>query len=251
VAGITKDLSKSISVLQKLKSSMENEQKYWNNLVELSMTVSVPPRIKLDLLVPGRRFLQSGVFQQHIVTNGKLKPGNQMLVFLFNDLLLFTQNKLRESKRLSSGSKSPQLFRLPVSPRSSTKPKQKNKLMEFMPFDSITIVDKAFGSDLLIEFICPGKRIVAGLEDAKVKQEWLRNLRTEIATWKSKKGIVEKMDKPEKMDSRIERRKDSRHTDTEKKEKKVVGEGKDSRHGEPEKKRSLAESRERKEKNVT
>jgi len=119
-----------------------------------------------------------------------------MLVFLFNDLLLFTISKVGEPKRMSGGPH----FRLPVTPRGLPKTKPKNKLIEFMYLDGITIYDKAFGSDLLIEFVSPGKRIFAGFEDAKVKQEWLKNLKTEIVLWKGK--ILDKSDKRKDMDKK-------------------------------------------------
>jgi len=193
---LTKELSKSMSYLQKMKETLEYELHYWTNLGELVLTIHVPSKIKLDLLVPGRRFLHSAIFQQYCIVNGKLKPGNQMLVFLFNDLLLFTISKVGEPKRMSGGPH----FRLPVTPRGLPKTKPKNKLIEFMYLDGITIYDKAFGSDLLIEFVSPGKRIFAGFEDAKVKQEWLKNLKTEIVLWKGK--ILDKSDKRKDMDKK-------------------------------------------------
>jgi len=112
-----------------------------------------------------------------------------MFVFLFNDLLLFTQTKGKESRRHSSGAKSPQLFRM--SPRS----KVKNKVLEFMYLENLVINDKGHGLDTVIEFTAPGKRIVVGAEDLKLKQEWLKNLRTQITTWKLQRGFSEKKKK--------------------------------------------------------
>jgi len=144
-------------------------------------------------VIPGRRFLQSAVFQLQVISSGKFKRGSQLLVFLFNDLLLFTQIKGKDSRRLSGGTKSPQIFRM--SPRN----KVKNKVVEFMYLENITINDKGHVSESFIEFIAPGKRVVVGVEELKVKQEWLKNLRTQITTWKIQKGIVEKKEKREKL----------------------------------------------------
>jgi len=171
-----------LPILEKLKNAVETEQPYLSNLAELAATISVPPRLKLDIVIPGRRFLQSAVFQQQGA--GRFKK-SQLLVFLFNDLLLFTQ--VKDTKRLSSGTISPQLFQKMSSPRGRTK----NKVVEYMYLENLIIIDKG---NNLIEFTAIGlsKHVVVGVDDLKVKQEWLKNLRAQVTIWKLQKGIIEK-----------------------------------------------------------
>jgi len=196
IANAVKDITKSLIHLQKLKASIDNEEIYLTNLAELSITISVPQRFKLDVLVPGRRFLQSAVFQHYTFAGGKFKRGNQMLLFLFNDLIVFTQPKSKETRRLSTGSKSPQHFRIGIQTSPRGVKANKNKAVEFIYLDYLLIIDKTFGSDNLIEFSAPGKRVVVGVDDLKLKQDWLKNIRTQITIWKSQKDILEKKEKP-------------------------------------------------------
>jgi len=175
-----KDISVAIKSLTELKSILETEQMYMRNLMDLSATISAPQRFRLDLIIPGRRFLQSILADFYTISNGKLKPCSQILVFLFNDMLVFAEGKGKEPKRLSTNVH-PQIFRSPKF--------KKHKIIDNIFLDHITVKLKVFGSDNIVELSSPGKRVIIGMSDTTGLQEWVKTLNNQINFIKQQKSI--------------------------------------------------------------
>jgi len=150
------------------------------NVLDLSATISVPARFKLELLLPGRRFLQSTIMDHYIISNGKFKLSSQIMVFLFNDLLLFALVKSKEARRLST---STQIFR--PSPKS-----KKYKIIEILHLPQTSIKTKGFGSDNIIEVTSADKRMIIGMNDLNVLQEWIKTVNNLITNTKQQKSEI-------------------------------------------------------------
>lgn len=152
---------------------------YMRNVMDLSATISVPQRFRLDLILPGRRFLQSIFADLYTISNGKLKPCSQILVFLFNDMLVFAEGKGKEPKRLSTNVHPP-IFRSPKA--------KKHKIIDNIFLDHITVKLKVFGSDNIVELSSSGKRVIIGMSDTNALQEWVKTLNNQITFIKQQKS---------------------------------------------------------------
>jgi len=172
LVSLKKEISVSVKYLSELRSIFETELMYMRNLMELTSRFSIPQRFKLELFIPGRRFLQSTLVDHYIITNGgKLKPQAQILIFHFSDIIVFSEVKGKDVRRLSTNLRS-----------SPTRVQKKHKIMECMAIDYLTVKTKGFGSDNIIELNAPGKKMIIGINDEKVMQELLKHLMTHTIT---------------------------------------------------------------------
>jgi len=169
LGSLKKEISLSIKTLNDIRYIFETELLYMRNLMELSSRFSIPQRFKLELFIPGRRFLQSTLVDHYLISNGKLKPHSQVLVFHFNDIIVFSEVKGKEIRRMSTN--------LRTSPNKIPK---KHKVVEYMLIDNLTVKTKCFGSDNIVELITHGKKMIIGLCDEKAGQELIKNLTSHI-----------------------------------------------------------------------